>query len=545
MPSNFPHITISVAHGRNESDASGDLNTLCVGFGMFQGWLYAAVFGGVAVFPGVGDDGGVATLVFDAFCVSFALALLLLAFTNQLFLRFYVGKKALALASILASAGTLGLFAAGSGSPTAAAAAVASSACMGAGGSLMVAMWGTAFARYEFTTIILNTVVAVVLGIALYLCLVNWVIVPVSALMAALLPVLASLLLWKLTPIPYYRRQEIPIFHPLPIRRASFVARFGLPSLIFGVSLGALRVCVVTGFLQTGDLTGQLAIGAGACVGAAVVLVVAAVTKGDSHWDMLFRCLVPFAAAALFCLPLLSGPAELPACFMVLVGYICLESLMWIFFSDMSQELRLSPIFVFGLGRGLLAIGAFAGATITEGILAGIGATPGSPTEALLLMLLLLVGYSLLPRQREIQAIIDPRRGESPGWTSLKAAVNRQEEQAAARAEAAETGGQGAPDADETAGAEAEERAAKGRFHGRCEEIADRYLLSRRETEVMFLLAKGHNAAFIQDKLCISKSTAKTHINHIYRKLDIHTQQELLTMVEEREVPAPLEARRR
>ena len=50
----------------------------------------------------------------------------------------------------------------------------------------------------------------------------------------------------------------------------------------------------------------------------------------------------------------------------------------------------------------------------------------------------------------------------------------------------------------------------------------------------MFLLAKGHNAAFIQDKLCISKSTAKTHINHIYRKLDIHTQQELLNMVEDR-----------
>jgi len=48
----------------------------------------------------------------------------------------------------------------------------------------------------------------------------------------------------------------------------------------------------------------------------------------------------------------------------------------------------------------------------------------------------------------------------------------------------------------------------------------------------MFLLAKGHNAAFIQDQLCISKSTAKTHINHIYRKLDIHTQQELLSMVE-------------
>ena len=37
------------------------------------------------------------------------------------------------------------------------------------------------------------------------------------------------------------------------------------------------------------------------------------------------------------------------------------------------------------------------------------------------------------------------------------------------------------------------------------------------------------------DELCISRSTAKTHINHIYKKLDIHTQQELLKMVEDRQ----------
>ena len=53
-----------------------------------------------------------------------------------------------------------------------------------------------------------------------------------------------------------------------------------------------------------------------------------------------------------------------------------------------------------------------------------------------------------------------------------------------------------------------------------------------RETEVMYLLAKGHNAAYIQDSLYISRSTAKTHINHVYRKLDIHSQQELINMVE-------------
>lgn len=50
---------------------------------------------------------------------------------------------------------------------------------------------------------------------------------------------------------------------------------------------------------------------------------------------------------------------------------------------------------------------------------------------------------------------------------------------------------------------------------------------------MLFLLAKGYNAAYIQKKLCITQSTAKTHIYHIYQKLDIHTQQELLAMVSE------------
>lgn len=75
-------------------------------------------------------------------------------------------------------------------------------------------------------------------------------------------------------------------------------------------------------------------------------------------------------------------------------------------------------------------------------------------------------------------------------------------------------------------------RRGGGRFRGKCETVANTYLLSQRETEILFLLAKGNNAAYIQDKLFISEGTAKTHIRHIYRKLDVHSQQELMRMVE-------------
>lgn len=90
------------------------------------------------------------------------------------------------------------------------------------------------------------------------------------------------------------------------------------------------------------------------------------------------------------------------------------------------------------------------------------------------------------------------------------------------------------PDSADLADSKPLKREERGSFMRRCDEISRVYNLSKREQEVLVLLAKGHNASFITDKLCISRSTAKTHINHIYRKLDIHTQQELLNMVEDR-----------
>lgn len=62
--------------------------------------------------------------------------------------------------------------------------------------------------------------------------------------------------------------------------------------------------------------------------------------------------------------------------------------------------------------------------------------------------------------------------------------------------------------------------------------MADTFLLSRKETEVLFLLAKGRNSAAIQEALYISAGTANTHVRHIYRKLDVHSQHELIDLVE-------------
>lgn len=77
------------------------------------------------------------------------------------------------------------------------------------------------------------------------------------------------------------------------------------------------------------------------------------------------------------------------------------------------------------------------------------------------------------------------------------------------------------------------DRSESDLFEARCAAVAKLYQLSPRESEVLAYLAKGRNAAYIQEELVISPHTVKSHIYNIYRKLDIHSQQKLMDFVEE------------
>lgn len=69
-------------------------------------------------------------------------------------------------------------------------------------------------------------------------------------------------------------------------------------------------------------------------------------------------------------------------------------------------------------------------------------------------------------------------------------------------------------------------------IYERCETLAREYSLTKREEEVLKLLARGRTGVFIQSELCVSYNTIKAHVKHIYTKLDVHTHQELIDLVE-------------
>ena len=65
-----------------------------------------------------------------------------------------------------------------------------------------------------------------------------------------------------------------------------------------------------------------------------------------------------------------------------------------------------------------------------------------------------------------------------------------------------------------------------------CDALATERGLTEREREVFGMLARGHNGYHIRDALTLSYNTVKTHVKRIYRKLDVHSQQELIDLVD-------------
>ena len=286
-----------------------------------------------------------------------------------------------------------------------------------------------------------------------------------------------------------------------------------------------------------------------------------------------FRILVPLIAVllALLCSPW--GEDSFFHCFALFASYFMLEMCLWVMYADIAQTYRVSDFVVFGFGHGLLSTGSLAGfLTLQPG---GLLANVAFNDMALVLVGLVsfTLGVAVLPNAAEIRSTlirgsscpvfvddIDELTGVVPrglgdvvrqqavgsegtgaevgadlGKPSSVPAASVEAEGSSVTGEDPLSSSAATADTARAVSAEAmaEQQAQQlGRFKRKCAAVADTFLLSRKETEVLFLLAKGRNSAAIQESLYISAGTANTHMRHIYRKLDVHSQHELIELVE-------------
>ena len=63
------------------------------------------------------------------------------------------------------------------------------------------------------------------------------------------------------------------------------------------------------------------------------------------------------------------------------------------------------------------------------------------------------------------------------------------------------------------------------------DETAERCGLTGREREIALLTARGYSSTYIANELVIASSTVRYHQQNAYRKLDVHSREELMDLL--------------
>lgn len=66
--------------------------------------------------------------------------------------------------------------------------------------------------------------------------------------------------------------------------------------------------------------------------------------------------------------------------------------------------------------------------------------------------------------------------------------------------------------------------------------LEDAFPLSPRETDIALLVARGYTVNRIAENLCLASGTVQSHMKSIYRKLDVHSKQEVIDLVQSQSV---------
>lgn len=652
-----PRVTINIDF--KEGTSFGELSLISLGYGLHQAWIYSSMFDKGGIFGTGGLQAGPfndqLSLAYFVSILVYGLLLLIASILDTRLVRFLHSTVVLVASALLGAAGTLLLLVPGGSFLDAEVLQLASGVLTGAGSSALLLAWGIAFSRRDSASIIINGALSIAIGFGVYGLVLHQIPFPWGGVASALIPfaeVALLLVLRRHVSLDFDNRRLI--FQPLPINHARFVLRFGLPVFFLGVALGIMRQTSIETILPGSAFDDQALLFVTACAATVLIMVTFLALGGDERWHTFFRPLIPFIAVTAVFIPFTAGGASFWGTSVVLVGYMSFEALMWIFFAELSQRFRLSPIFVFGLGRGTMALAALGGSTLP--LFTGAFGTPtalGEMGTVLVVLVTMMVAYALLPDEREMASIVtvDPKvaaavqsiprtplivvneaenapiastseeatgSSEVVGWERAVASAlvelgspeevlevlsavsggqdpstvkttdakdaggladsavssaftpsergNTADGASEAVAAGARAGSQAGSPAGGTAGdptggtapsparqamdfsrsifadeaavvPPAEDTpAARGRFRQRCEIVANTYLLSRRESEVMYYLARGYKSSHIQQQLYISEGTAKTHIRHIYRKLNIHSQQDLIHLIDEVEL---------
>lgn len=291
--------------------------------------------------------------------------------------------------------------------------------------------------------------------------------------------------------LPRQADPEDPAEHRQLLR---LICAFGLTMLVCGVSYELSRTLYVQmGQFASSDVApyavAQACITTLTAIGSIGVALVLITSKGIRGPEACYRLITTFLLAGALFLPapmlFPNVPAYLPLAIDV-GAFQCLGMGMWILIAGLCRRYQTSCLFAFGLIRAAWSAGPLVGMLIGRWLWYGIGLDiAGAFTAACMCVLLIALVNNFVFTENTLARAL-----------SIMPTDRKQ------------------------------------RFQDRCRAVIERYGLTEREGEIMIMFAKGRNLPYVQEELCLSKSTVSTHRQHIYQKLGVHSAQEMIDLIQ-------------
>ncbi len=287
-----------------------------------------------------------------------------------------------------------------------------------------------------------------------------------------------------------------------------------------------------------------------------LIFVYVIAVKGDYQQDRLFSFSVILTMAGFLMVPITYNTESVAANTLITIGENCFDILLWTMFAGVGRRNLFAMLPTFGLAEFCSAVGTDIGAIIGHTSNAFIqGEEHMTISLALVLafvfFVFLWVGfkrfsfsevlYSIEELSNDKELENDARRSalvtlpidkdslsqhaSIHGFsTSVSSDQNKHSDTSYS--------GNGFSTSESAQDSPKTSKDPSDIFQYRCSDLSNRFGLTKREHEIFTMLARGRNARFIMEEFVLSRNTVKSHIKHIYTKLGVHSQQELIDLVE-------------
>ena len=447
-----------------------------IGLGFWQAWWMLAMCSPILPLHSGGSSDPLMIIM-----IGTALGYLVVAFLPQNVFPLVGKKRYYGICALMATGGSLGLAAAGMmGDALGQAIFVLGVICFSLGNAFLLAMWGEFWSTLALGRVARCLLASYVFAFVLFFAIAN-VPRPLSVILLAIMPSASLLALYLSRNEP--KREQAQSAYEMESKPNAYIF---VPLVLLSVVWGVTQALFPSIAPQGGASIGVSAFCAGLIL--AAVLISAIAFPPPVEPLVLYRIIVPSVACGLIMIVIDPELFANVGNGLVMVGIYALDMLVMLVSTDLAFRMRKPPVRYFALAMFATRIGTAAGTIAVHGTLMHMQIEGDWIQDIFLIGAIVAIAVgSLAFTQLDLMNLYRTR--------PVHAATVSLDE--------------------------------------RCASVAEAFGLTKRETEVLGLLARGRSIPYIAKELVIANGTVKHHVSNLYRKIGVYDRQSLHDVIEQ------------